>query len=51
MQKEKEKKFAKEEKDFLCNQADGKIAGLEEVFSRELKKLFTKKFTKSIVIL
>ena len=41
-------KFTEDEKQFLCNQAEGKIAGLEGVSSRDLKKIFKDKFKKNI---
>ena len=40
--------FTKEEKDFLCEQTDGKVAGLDGASSRELKKLFVEKFKNNI---
>ena len=41
-------KFTKEEKEFLCNQADGKVTGLERASSRELQNIFKEKYNKDI---
>ena len=41
-------KFTEDEKDFLCKQAEGKITGLGEASSRELKRIFKEKFNKNI---
>ena len=41
-------KFTENEKEFLCKQAEGKIAGLGGASSRDLQKVFKEKFHKSI---
>ena len=41
-------KFTENEKEFLCKQAEGKIAGLGGASSRDLEKIFKEKFNKNI---
>ena len=41
-------KFSKEEKEFLCNTANGKFTGKDEVSSRQLQNSFYNKYGKKI---
>ena len=41
-------KFSQEEKEYLCNTANGKITGKDEVSSRQLQKTFYSTFGKNI---
>ena len=44
-------KFLEKEKDFLCEQVDEKISGIEGASSRELKEIFSQKYNKKLVTL